>query len=780
MLERITDGFKIVNDEVEYNKGNDKISLQKFIHDRLYSEFEDTDKMPEFLKEEIRKELIVKRKEINDTLASCFKAIRNGDNVFWHPWACDYRGRFNTVSNFLSPQGNDLSKAIIRFKEWKPIGEKGSEWFKVHVCNLLSNLDFTSYFSKLDNNLEWDIPSKQNKKSFQTRIEWTERHSDCIIHICENLEEEEILETLEFNISGLLKPKNELFQRVAVILEFHRVMKEFEAKGDWNEVKSGMPIHLDASCNGFQHAAALLENKDLAKKVNLLKPDDSEKGAEDLYMEIADFARIEFEKGPKGESKLWKFIHKNREELDLDQLTVDSIGQIFTRNLVKRPTLAVGYGASDEKNYFGIISGKENAPPPKDSFSDSDWSYLYKFNEIEDKKEYKKMGFKRPRKNNKNCLVDWIESRLPKQETSGIKGKSNFINLLIENKVAPPSKYVCKHPNCKKEFDSVTKLKGHVKIHKSVVWHPNSPLFLASSSNVKNKISNRLWPSDVQKDFAKSVTSDIKNAIDEVTGNSFDEIGRKRLKMVQRELFEHESTPHEGGDFTSWSVFDSDGLELNYYVTKKGDGINIDRPLNRVKTREILERAYFNLHGKEKLDIDHILEKEKLLGEETPNEKLGKILLKQLLSKRNKIDSGRDLGKLKILNLDINDVFKTAYTFNVDREENIVLDKDSIKSGITANFVHSLDAAHMREVINAMAEKQIESIWAVHDSFGTHAADIENMREIIKEEFYNIHQGKSINWWCKQMNPNWKEDESINDWEKFEIKDVLESEFIVG
>ena len=147
------------------------------------------------------------------------------------PWACDYRGRFNTVSNFLSPQGNDLSKAIIRFKEWKPIGEKGSEWFKVHVCNLLSNLDFTSYFSKLDNNLEWDIPSKQNKKSFQTRIEWTERHSDCIIHICENLEEEEILETLEFNISGLFKPKNELFQRVAVILEFHRVMIEFEAKG---------------------------------------------------------------------------------------------------------------------------------------------------------------------------------------------------------------------------------------------------------------------------------------------------------------------------------------------------------------------------------------------------------------------------------------------------------------------------------------------------------------------------------------------------------------------
>ena len=42
-----------------------------------------------------------------------------------------------------------------------------------------------------------------------------------------------------------------------------------------------------------------IENKDLAEEVNLLKPDDSEKGAEELYMEIADLLESNLKKGPK-------------------------------------------------------------------------------------------------------------------------------------------------------------------------------------------------------------------------------------------------------------------------------------------------------------------------------------------------------------------------------------------------------------------------------------------------------------------------------------------------
>ena len=76
------------------------------------------------------------------------------------------------------------------------------------------------------------------------------------------------------NLEELIKPKGEVFQRLAAILEFERVVMEYREKGDWNQVKSGLPIHFDASCNGFQHVSALLQDSDLARKVNLLKPED--------------------------------------------------------------------------------------------------------------------------------------------------------------------------------------------------------------------------------------------------------------------------------------------------------------------------------------------------------------------------------------------------------------------------------------------------------------------------------------------------------------------------
>ena len=60
---------------------------------------------------------------INAILKQARKNLFNSGNVFWHPWFCDWRGRFNTKVNELSPQGDDLSKAMLLFTEWKPLGE---------------------------------------------------------------------------------------------------------------------------------------------------------------------------------------------------------------------------------------------------------------------------------------------------------------------------------------------------------------------------------------------------------------------------------------------------------------------------------------------------------------------------------------------------------------------------------------------------------------------------------------------------------------------------------
>ena len=127
-----------------------------------------------------------------------------------------------------------------------------------------------------------------------------------------------------------------------------------------------------------------------------------------------------------------------------------------------------------------------------------------------------------------------------------------------------------------------------------------------------------------------------------------------------------------------------------------------------------------------------------------------------------------------------NNMFKIAYTININPDENMRINEVDYKTGATANFVHSLDAAHMRNVINSMAKKGIDSFWSVHDSFGTHAADIGKMREIINKEFVELHKGRNINWWCEQMYSGWDSSDDDWDWEKLDLDEVEESEFLVG
>jgi len=68
------------------------------------------------------------------------------------------------------------------------------------------------------------------------------------------------------------------------------------------------------------------------------------------------------------------------------------------------------------------------------------------------------------------------------------------------------------------------------------------------------------------------------------------------------------------------------------------------------------------------------------------------------------------------------------------------LDMKTAQSTIAANVVASLDGTHMRRIAVACKEQGIESLTAIHDCFGTHAADIERISRIIREEFIKIYQ----------------------------------------
>ena len=57
-------------------------------------------------------------------------------------------------------------------------------------------------------------------------------------------------------------------------------------------------------------------------------------------------------------------------------------------------------------------------------------------------------------------------------------------------------------------------------------------------------------------------------------------------------------------------------------------------------------------------------------------------------------------------------------------------------SGISPNFVHSMDASHMAIII----DNWDGAFAAVHDAFASHASDIDSLLFITKEAFIQIYE----------------------------------------
>ena len=63
------------------------------------------------------------------------------------------------------------------------------------------------------------------------------------------------------------------------------------------------------------------------------------------------------------------------------------------------------------------------------------------------------------------------------------------------------------------------------------------------------------------------------------------------------------------------------------------------------------------------------------------------------------------------------------------------LDKLKQRNGISPNFVHSMDASHLMLTILKAKEHGIESFNAIHDSYGTHACDLDKLNALLRQAF---------------------------------------------
>lgn len=62
---------------------------------------------------------------------------------------------------------------------------------------------------------------------------------------------------------------------------------------------------------------------------------------------------------------------------------------------------------------------------------------------------------------------------------------------------------------------------------------------------------------------------------------------------------------------------------------------------------------------------------------------------------------------------------------------------DTVKNanGISPNFVHSLDASHLQLTVESCVAKGLKDFAFIHDSFGTHAANVSTLNETLREQF---------------------------------------------
>jgi DNA-directed RNA polymerase len=170
-------------------------------------------------------------------------ATRFLNDTFFYPYQMDFRGRLYPGCPHLSPQGSDLSKALLTFAEGKPIITEGARrWLAIHVANT------------------WGM----DKESLDDRVRWTEENTPLIVASAEDP-----LGNLWWaDADKGSKP----WQMLAACFEWAGFIK----KG-WGYVSS-IPIGMDATASGIQHFSAMKRDPKGGALVNLVptpKPSDA-------------------------------------------------------------------------------------------------------------------------------------------------------------------------------------------------------------------------------------------------------------------------------------------------------------------------------------------------------------------------------------------------------------------------------------------------------------------------------------------------------------------------
>lgn len=110
------------------------------------------------------------------------------------------------------------------------------------------------------------------------------------------------------------------------------------------------------------------------------------------------------------------------------------------------------------------------------------------------------------------------------------------------------------------------------------------------------------------------------------------------------------------------------------------------------------------------------------------------------------------------------------------------LDTNKQKNAIAPNVVHSLDATHLMMTVCACMKEGIKHFALIHDSFGTHAANTEQMFRIVREQMVELYKADPLGQIIEDLKGQMKEDDLKNlptphSKGQLNIEEILESQY---
>lgn len=233
-------------------------------------------------------------------------------DAIYFVYALDSRSRVYAQSSTISPQSNDLGKALLRFTEGHPISSiEALKWFCVAGANLWG----------------WD------KKRFEDRV------SNVLDSEFQDMCRDIAADPLTFT---QWVGADEPYQFLAWAMEYAQYL-DLVDEGRSDEFRTHLPVHQDGSCSGIQHYSAMLKDEVGAKAVNLLPSD----APQDIYGAVAKVVigknnkLMDAQEGDVYESGS---LQLEGAELRAMASAWDSIG--ITRSLTKKPVMTLPYGST--------------------------------------------------------------------------------------------------------------------------------------------------------------------------------------------------------------------------------------------------------------------------------------------------------------------------------------------------------------------------------------------------------------------------------------------------